>query len=135
MVSSALGAALAADRRCVLLTGDLSLVYDLGGVVALRRHPDALTIVCVNNGGGGIFDFLPVAAHADPAAYEELIATPSGVDLAAVAALGGLRHARASSPAEVRAAAAEPGLVEVRTDRRANVARHRDVFAAVTAAL
>ena len=46
----------------------------------------------MNNGGGGIFDFLPVAEHADPERYERHIATPHGVDLAALAALAGLEH-------------------------------------------
>jgi 2-succinyl-5-enolpyruvyl-6-hydroxy-3-cyclohexene-1-carboxylate synthase len=65
-----------------------------------------LNVVCINNGGGGIFDFLPVAEHADPAAYEAHIATPS--EEAGVAALW-------------------PGLREVRTDRRENVRLHREL--------
>ena len=81
-----------------------------------------------NNGGGGIFDFLPVAGAADPAVYEEHIATPSGVDLAAVAALAGMEHRLATTANEVReAAAAGPGLVEFRTDRAENVRLHREV--------
>ena len=92
VVSSAAGAALASGRPTYLLTGELALLHDLGGLLAARRAGAELTIVCVNNGGGGIFDFLPLAAAAEPAAYEEHIATPSGVDLAAVAELAGLRH-------------------------------------------
>ena len=57
--------------------------------------------------------------------------TPSGVDLAQVAALAGLEHRAASTPDEVRAAAAEPGLVEVRTDRAENVRLHRELSARV----
>ena len=106
VVSSAIGAALA--------TRPARLRADRRDGAAPRRRRSArrppsrrdLTIVCVNNDGGGIFDFLPVAEHADPAAYEAHIATPSeGVDLAAL----------------------WPGLREIRTDRRRNVALHREL--------
>jgi 2-succinyl-5-enolpyruvyl-6-hydroxy-3-cyclohexene-1-carboxylate synthase len=125
VVSSAAGAALATGLPTYLLTGELALLHDLGGLLAARRAGARLTIVCLNNGGGGIFDFLPVAEHADAAAYEQHVATPAGVDLAPVAALAGLEHRQATTPDEVRAAVAEPALVEVRTDRRENVALHR----------
>jgi 2-succinyl-5-enolpyruvyl-6-hydroxy-3-cyclohexene-1-carboxylate synthase len=105
VVSSALGAALGSGRPTWLLTGELALLHDVGGLLAARRAGVDLRIVCLNNGGGAIFDFLPVAEHADPALYEAHIATPAGVDLAQLA----------------------PGLTEVRTDRTENVALHRAV--------
>jgi 2-succinyl-5-enolpyruvyl-6-hydroxy-3-cyclohexene-1-carboxylate synthase len=136
VVSSALGAALATGARTFLLTGELALLHDLGGLVALARNPAPLAIVCVDNGGGGIFDFLPVAEHAPPVAFERHVATPAGIDLARVAALAGLAHARAASAAEVREAIeAGARLVEVRTDRARNVALHREAAAWLAARL
>ena len=129
VVSSALGAAAAAGGHAYLLTGELALVHDVGALLAARRLGLELTIVCVNNGGGGIFDFLAVAAHAETAAYERLVATPSGVDLGALARGIGVRHALAATPEELRAALGEPGLIEVRTDRTRNVELHRRLFA------
>jgi 2-succinyl-5-enolpyruvyl-6-hydroxy-3-cyclohexene-1-carboxylate synthase len=113
VVSSAAGAALASGAPTVLLVGELALLHDLGGLMAARRAGAALAIVCLNNGGGGIFDFLPVAEHADPALYEEHIATPAEVDFSALA----------------------PGLTEIRTDRAENVALHRQVVERVARAL
>jgi 2-succinyl-5-enolpyruvyl-6-hydroxy-3-cyclohexene-1-carboxylate synthase len=114
VVSSALGAAIATGLPTWVLIGELALQHDAGGLLAARRAGVPLEIVCVNNGGGGIFDFLPVAEHADPAAYEAHIATPSeGVDLAAL----------------------WPGLREVRTDRRQNVRLHRELVERVAGAL
>ena len=114
VVSSALGAALATGLPTWVLIGELALQHDAGGLLAARRAGVDLNILCINNGGGGIFDFLPVAEHADPAAYEAHIATPSeDVDLAAL----------------------WPGLREVRTDRRQNVRLHRELVERVAGAL
>ena len=113
VVSSALGAALASGRPAWLLTGELALLHDVGGLLAARRAGVELQIVCLNNGGGGIFDFLPVAEQAAPALYEEHIATPAGVDLGQIA----------------------PRITEVRTDRQTNVALHRALVERVADAL
>jgi 2-succinyl-5-enolpyruvyl-6-hydroxy-3-cyclohexene-1-carboxylate synthase len=114
VVSSAMGAAIATGLPTWVLIGELALQHDAGGLLAARRTGVELDIVCINNGGGGIFDFLPVAEHADPAAYEAHIATPS--DTASLAALW-------------------PGLREVRTDRRQNVRLHRELVERVAGAL
>ncbi|MGH2798581.1 MAG: thiamine pyrophosphate-dependent enzyme, partial [Thermoleophilaceae bacterium] len=113
VVSSAAGAALATGRPVWLLTGELALLHDVGGLLAARRAGADLRIVCLNNGGGAIFDFLPVAEHADPSLYEEHIATPAGEDLQAIA----------------------PEIVEVRTDRRENVMLHRELVERVAQSL
>jgi 2-succinyl-5-enolpyruvyl-6-hydroxy-3-cyclohexene-1-carboxylate synthase len=133
-VSSAAGAALAGSRTIALL-GDLALLHDAGGLLAAHRLPAELTVVCANNGGGGIFDFLPVAGAADSAAYEEHIATPADVDLAALAAAAGMPYTHAGSLDEVRHAVARPGVVEFRTDRAASVRLHRELYARVAAEL
>jgi 2-succinyl-5-enolpyruvyl-6-hydroxy-3-cyclohexene-1-carboxylate synthase len=135
-VSSAIGAALAhPERRAWLLIGEVALIHDLGGLAALRRSRAELTIVCVNNDGGGIFDFLPVAGVADREPYVDHILTPTELPLSHVAALAGLPHVVAKSAAEIREAASEPALIEYRTDRASNVRKHREVWAAVEAAL
>ena len=63
-VSCAFGAAAAGDGPVVLLIGDVALAHDIGGLLAARRLGLKLTIVLLDNGGGGIFDFLPVAEAA-----------------------------------------------------------------------
>jgi 2-succinyl-5-enolpyruvyl-6-hydroxy-3-cyclohexene-1-carboxylate synthase len=65
-VSSAFGAAADGRGPVVLLIGDVALAHDIGGLIAARRLELDLTIVLINNHGGGIFDFLPVAG--DPMA-------------------------------------------------------------------
>ncbi|MBV9214492.1 MAG: 2-succinyl-5-enolpyruvyl-6-hydroxy-3-cyclohexene-1-carboxylic-acid synthase [Actinobacteria bacterium] len=134
-ISSAAGAALGSERRVFALVGDLALVHDLGGLLSARQLGVELTVVCVNNGGGGIFDFLPVAAAADREEYERYIATPVEVDLEAAAAMAGMPYRRVEKEAEVRAAVGSPGLVEVRTDRGTNVEMHRSLIDRLRAAI
>lgn len=135
VVAAAAGAALATGAPTWLLIGDVSLLHDVGGLVAAAAAGADLRIACVDNRGGGIFDFLPVAQSAAPDAYERHIATPPGVDLAHAAALAGIRHTLAGSVADVRAAAAEPGLVVMHSDRAENVAAHRALLAEIAEAI
>ena len=71
----------------------------------------------LNNGGGGIFEFLPIARHRD--GWDELFGTPTGLDLSAVAALYGLPFTRVEAHSELADALAQPGMVEVVLDRSA----------------
>lgn len=135
-VSTAAGVAAASDGPVVLLCGDLALLHDLGGLAGLRRR---LVIVCIDNDGGGIFSFLPVAGEGE--AFDEHVATPHGLELAALAQPLGLRLAEPRTAAELRgelaAALAHEGssLLLIRTDREANVELHRRIWIAVSAAL
>ncbi|MEA2152671.1 MAG: 2-succinyl-5-enolpyruvyl-6-hydroxy-3-cyclohexene-carboxylate synthase [Solirubrobacteraceae bacterium] len=152
IVSSAFGAAAEEDGPVVLLIGDVALAHDIGGLLAARRLGLKLTIVLLDNGGGGIFDFLPVADTAiarrtEPSGEQEQdiytrhIATPTGLDFSAAASLYGLSHERAEDVSGFRAALERAlarqnsSIVEVRGDRAANVQLHRRVWGAVSAAI
>jgi 2-succinyl-5-enolpyruvyl-6-hydroxy-3-cyclohexene-1-carboxylate synthase len=138
IVSSALGVAAAAGRPTVLLTGDLAFLHDVGGLLTAHRYRLPLTVVVVNNDGGGIFSFLPIAKATEH--FEPLFGTPHGVDFSHAAALYGARLHRPEAPAALRAAVQqglEGGLhvIEVRTDRARNVEQHRSLFARMAEAL
>jgi 2-succinyl-5-enolpyruvyl-6-hydroxy-3-cyclohexene-1-carboxylate synthase len=135
VVSSAAGASIGAGSPVHLVIGELALLHDVGGLVTARRAGAELAILCVNNGGGGIFDFLPVANAADPELYEEHIATPVDADLASAAALGGLEHRIVTSAAEVREHLRPGTLLELRVDRGESLRKHRELVARVTAQL
>ncbi|MGO9973502.1 MAG: 2-succinyl-5-enolpyruvyl-6-hydroxy-3-cyclohexene-1-carboxylic-acid synthase [Solirubrobacteraceae bacterium] len=140
-VSSAFGAAAVSDGPVVLLTGDVALAHDIGGLMAARRTEVSLTIVLVNNDGGGIFHFLPVAGERD--VFEHHVATPHGLEFAHAAALYGCEHTLAQSVGDVRAALARslgapgapPSIIEVRTQRARNLELHRRISAAVLSSL
>ncbi|MHB8242547.1 MAG: 2-succinyl-5-enolpyruvyl-6-hydroxy-3-cyclohexene-1-carboxylic-acid synthase [Solirubrobacteraceae bacterium] len=149
IVSSAFGAAAADNGPVVLLIGDVALAHDIGGLLATSRLGLKLTIVLLDNGGGGIFDFLPVsqasmAQTSDPhgvheeSIYARHITTATGLDFAKVASLYGLGHERAEDVPGFRAAleramgAETSTIVEVRTSRSQNVELHRHVWRAVS---
>jgi 2-succinyl-5-enolpyruvyl-6-hydroxy-3-cyclohexene-1-carboxylate synthase len=124
----------------VALAGDLSLLHDANGFLLSPgvESVDAVFVV-VDNDGGGIFHFLPQASF--PGAFERLFGTPHGRDLADLARFHRLGYERVDAasallPAVDRAATGGGlHLIHVRTDRAANVARHRELTAAVASAL
>ena len=131
VVSSAAGASISAGVPVHLVIGELALLHDIGGLVSARRAGAELAILCVNNGGGGIFDFLPVAEQAEREAYEAHIATPVEFDLGTAAALGGLEHHVVTDAAGVREHLRPGTLVEFQIDRATSLQRHRELAARI----
>ncbi len=131
VVSTALGVA-AARGHAYLVIGDLSFYHDMNGLWAAKRHSLDLTVVLVNNDGGGIFHYLPQAAHED--IFEEWFGTPASLDFSlAVRLYGGLHTIAEDWPAFREAVRPAPGaglrVVQVRTDRVRNAAMHREAWA------
>ena len=140
LVSSGLGVATGRDSvPTVLLLGDLSLYHDMNGLWALQRHGIRATLVVCDNNGGGVFNFLPQAEHHD--VFEEIFATPLGLDLSQVARLYGLVYSPVSDrsglePALADAVAAPtPTMVVVRFKREDSVNGHRLCWEAAASAL
>jgi 2-succinyl-5-enolpyruvyl-6-hydroxy-3-cyclohexene-1-carboxylate synthase len=112
-------------------------------LIASRLELD-LTIVLLDNGGGAIFEFLPVSQM--PMAlgggrYGHHIATPTGLDFARLAGAYGFAHEHAGDRAGFRAALARAlagggsSVIEVRGERRANLELHERLWHSVRAAL
>jgi 2-succinyl-5-enolpyruvyl-6-hydroxy-3-cyclohexene-1-carboxylate synthase len=136
LVSSGIGAARATGRPTTILTGDLGLLHDLGGLAALRGVETPVRVVVIDNDGGGIFHFLPQEGVLDSAEFEALLGTPRGIDAGRAAALFDLPHRRIEELGGLGAALnAGTGLIEVPVDRGANVDLHRRLNAAVAEAL
>lgn len=136
LISSGIGAARASGRPTTIITGDLGLLHDLGGLAALREVSTPVRIVVIDNAGGGIFHFLPQQAAMPGDEFEALLGTPRGIDTAKAAALFDLPHRQLESLAGLPdALAAGTGLIEVRTDRSTNVEAHRALTARVHGAL
>jgi 2-succinyl-5-enolpyruvyl-6-hydroxy-3-cyclohexene-1-carboxylate synthase len=131
-LSTALGVA-HGNRPAVLLSGDLALLHDTNGFLLRPKLRGSLTIVLINNRGGGIFEMLPVARFDPP--FEEFFAMPQEVDFARLCAAYGADHVLVRDWAhftELVSALPATGLrvLEVRTDRKRDAALRRELFTA-----
>ena len=142
VVSTAVGVALADPHRPVaLLIGDVAFLHDTNGLLTLTDRALNLTLVVVDNDGGGIFSFLPQASAVDAERFELLYGTPHGVSIPGLAGIHGIaswsiEEMADLAPAVVRATASlGVSLLHVRTDRATNVAVHDELHRAVAIAL
>jgi 2-succinyl-5-enolpyruvyl-6-hydroxy-3-cyclohexene-1-carboxylate synthase len=115
-----------AHGQLVLVTGDLALLHDAHGWLWQRQLRGRLAVVLIDNGGGGIFEQLPI--RTEPAAamdFERLFAMPQALDQLALAAAYGVAGLRVERPEQLQGALdwalGQPlALIELRTDRRAD---------------
>lgn len=130
MISTAVGEALAWTGPVVALIGDLAFAHDLGGLAAgrelLEGRPDAsLTVIVIDNGGGAIFDGLPIAEH--PTAHERHFVAPQRLQAGEIAAALHLSSTSVSGTRSFVSSALDevlesPGLKVI----HARVDRHQD---------
>lgn len=142
LVAGAAGAATAAARPLALVIGDVSLLHDISSLALAARVKTPLVVFLLHNGGGRIFEQLPIVEV--PGIEREVIdhaTTPHDTDFAPAAALYGLRYARAATLREVEAAVdsayAHQGctLIEVRVPPSGAIALGRRVTTAIEAAV
>lgn len=139
-ISSALGAALT-GIPVTLLVGDVAALHDANVLSEIARLGARLRIVVINNDGGGIFSFLPQATSdaVRHETFERHWGTPHGLSLASIAASMGLTSNRIDDADTFIDAVAgpieSPELIELHTDRGANVSHHHAIRAAVSAAV
>lgn len=135
VVSSALGASVHGER-VTLVIGDLSFYHDLNGLLAAKHYEIDITVLLINNDGGGIFSFLPQAD--EPKYFEKLFGTPLGIDFSQAVNMYDGHFARANDLPDLQEklsqSYARKGLsvVEVVTDREENVLWHRSKWDEIT---
>lgn len=132
-LSTALGMA-HGYRSSVLLTGDLALLHDTNGMLVSRQLRGHLTIVLVNNNGGGIFGLLPIVQFDPP--FEEFFATPQSVDFVSLCTTYGVEHELITSwkmLGDRLQTLPKSGIrvLEVPCDRHRDVARRKTFWSSV----
>jgi 2-succinyl-5-enolpyruvyl-6-hydroxy-3-cyclohexene-1-carboxylate synthase len=139
-VSTAAGVTIGSGRRGYALLGDLTFLHDVNGLLigADEDRPE-LTIVVLNDDGGGIFSLLEQAAPEHSASFQRLFGTPHGARIGSLCAGYGVPHTLARSRAELRESLRQPGgglrVVEVQTTRDDLAGLHERARAAVTEAV
>lgn len=135
-ISTAAGVALETEGATWVVLGDLALAHDLGGLATLAAVDSPIRIVVIDNGGGGIFDFLPQAGQVEPTSFERLFTTPSALDLERVAGLFDLPFLELGHPTELTGLTdSHRVLARAQTVREGNVDLHRRIADAVADAL
>ncbi|MFS1517499.1 2-succinyl-5-enolpyruvyl-6-hydroxy-3-cyclohexene-1-carboxylic-acid synthase [Bacillus sp. SCS-151] len=131
IVSTALGASINCSPL-VLVIGDLSFYHDLNGLLAAKMHKLNMTIIVINNDGGGIFSFLPQAQHQNH--FETLFGTPLGLDYEYVVNMYGGEFNRVTKWNDFREKVQQSihtdglSVIELTTDRTTNVEMHRSLW-------
>ena len=114
----------------ILFTGDLAFLHDLSGFSALRRLESNLTIVVVDNNGGGIFSFLPIV-ESEGVNFQKLFHTPHDLDMESVAEVIGAKVFKPTSSQDFSIAlnhsisASGVNVIHVIVDTATNVGAHK----------
>ena len=75
----------------VLLTGDLAFLHDTNALLSANDFDGSLTVILINNNGGGIFEHLQVSSCED---FEEFFATPQHVEIEKLCVAYSVRYKR-----------------------------------------
>lgn len=128
IIASACGFALGCQRPTTLIVGDLAFLHDMNSLLIAARSNYPIRIIVINNDGGGIFHFLPVAELNEH--FEPLFGTPHGMIFENAAAQFGLPYRVTDSVLRFREDFAElcqqggSFVIEIKSDRTNNHNSH-----------
>lgn len=121
--STALGAAMVQKEQTVLITGDISFLYD-SNALWNNYIPDDFRIILINNSGGGIFRFIPGPKSSDALDFFE---TPHDLNASALCSMYGFDYHTAENAEELAyqlkgfyKTSGKPSLLEIFTPRELN---------------
>ncbi len=131
-LSTALGVAHGNAQPAVLVTGDLALLHDTNGFLSASKLKGGLTILLINNNGGGIFEHLPVAQFDPP--FERFFATPQEANFAKLARAYGVAYVRVRDGKHLTNLCAKlpksgVRVLELRTNRKTDATFRKQLFA------
>lgn len=135
LIASAAGFSRGLEQPVTLMIGDLAALHDLNSLGMLRDLPFALIIVVLNNGGGGIFSFLPIAEFKE--GFEKFFGLPHSFTFANTAAAFELNYhqpmdVRQFKEAYVKACESQTStIIEVVTGREENKKVHQALNRAI----
>lgn len=130
-IASAVGFSAGLDKPLTLLIGDLAFLHDLNSLMLVATSIQPIIIVLLNNQGGGIFSFLPVAKSGGRHFEPMLAAPPINCDVASAAAMFHIDYARLTTVQQFKQAyqgAINNGqsiIIEIPSDRAENFKLHQ----------
>lgn len=139
IVATAAGWTHASQNPAVLLIGDLASLHDIGSLLQLSKRKIPLLVCIINNGGGGIFSFLPIAQEAD--IFEDYFATTHKTTIALITRAMGIPSFCIDTLPDFEQALSRfythPRftVLELHTDRTENHSIHQNLNQAITQTL
>ena len=112
-----------------LLTGDLAFLHDTNGLQFAKKLKGSLSIILVNNNGGGIFEFLPISKFDS---FEDYFATPQSVDYELLAQAFGIQYCKVNDIPDLRLRLKEVAnktirIIEIVTERSLDIVTHKEL--------
>ena len=135
VVSTAFGVQAATKRPGYLLIGDLAFLHDVNGLIISRFQKSNMTIVVMNNDGGGIFSYLPQSTEGTY--FEDLFGTPTGLKFSHIAAMYHAQYDAVHTKEDLKQVLLQPKIkdiriIEVFTNREENTQTHRSLWTAIS---
>jgi 2-succinyl-5-enolpyruvyl-6-hydroxy-3-cyclohexene-1-carboxylate synthase len=134
-IATAAGIAQGQKRPLIALIGDLAFLHDMNSLSLLHAPEHPVCLIVVNNGGGGIFSFLPVYAKKEP--FEKFFAGAHAYTFSQAAALFQIPYAQPNTISDLDellnrfVEQKESLFIEISTDRQQNVKVHQDIAACI----
>ena len=120
-LGTALGLAHHAKKPTYLLTGELAFLHDSNAMLFAKDLKGSLTVLVINNNGGGIFEHLPISKRVE---FEKCFATPQTVDLEVLSKAHGLEYRKIQGEREIAEVVSNPAdglrIFEISTDRKSD---------------
>lgn len=133
IISTALGIAEVTKERTFLLTGDLAFYHDLSSLLNAKTKYINLTIILINNNGGGLFNFLPISEAQD--VFKKYFLTPVKLDFEKIIKTFGLDYKLIKTSTQLNLAINRrsdiPQVIEIKTDAVESLRKRRDYWNAV----
>ena len=134
-IASALGFSYGLEKKLTILIGDLAFIHDLNSLTLLKDANQPVTIVLVNNSGGGIFSFLPISGYKE--VFEPAFATPHDYSFEQTSKQFGLKYFKPETRSEFREIYSHVtkqknhSLIEVCTNRDENFLLHKNLLSKI----
>ncbi len=107
VIATATGVAEGLKKGTLLILGDIAALHDLNSLALVKKSKYPVTTMIINNGGGGIFSFLPIAEKKE--VFDEFIAT-----------IHDFKFTYAAKMFDVP-------IIEIETNREENVRHHQEI--------
>lgn len=130
IISTALGIAEAAKERTFLLTGDLAFYYDLTSLHNAKANHINLTIILINNNGGGLFNFLPIVEEKE--VFKKYFRTPLELNFEDIVRTFGLDYKLVKTSTQLNLAlnrrSDSPQVIEIQTNAADSHTKRKDYW-------